>query len=400
MLQLSVVNFKKGAYIVIEGNSENDKFFIIQRGQLSCFVNNKRTGTKPIVLGPGDFVGVVPCMAERSQIESAVALTDVSCISVQRDQYSDLIKLNTPVAIKIIRTFASRVRTLNETLAQLTTNSGSVASEEQIFNTAAFYEKKSQIDVAVYAYYQYLKTAPNGMYASIAQKRFVALKPISHAVYFESVPDLTRKYPRGTMVFSDSQSGNDLFIIKEGQVKITKVVNGKEVMLAMLKKGDMFGEMALLENKPRSASAIATEDTILMTVNRKNFDQMVATQPQLVATLTTTLAERIWSMHRKLANSGLSNLPERMVDMLALQIEKNKVAASSHDAFQTDYTPQNIAELCGIDSNSQREVIEKFMQLAHVKYNRGKILVPDCLELVKQAEFFRKPKRGLTSIIM
>ena len=48
-----------------------------------------------------------------------------------------------------------------------------------------------------------------------------------------------------------------MFIIQEGAVRITKVVDGREVILAVLKKGDMFGEMALLENKPRSASAIA-----------------------------------------------------------------------------------------------------------------------------------------------
>ena len=58
----------------------------------------------------------------------------------------------------------------------------------------------------------------------------------------------------GTMIFSDFQPGSEMFIIKEGSVKISKVTNDTEVTLAILKQGDMFGEMALLENKPRSAS--------------------------------------------------------------------------------------------------------------------------------------------------
>ena len=53
------------------------------------------------------------------------------------------------------------------------------------------------------------------------------------------------------MIFSEAQSGSDMFIIQRGEVSITKVVNGNEVTLAVLKKGDMFGEMALIENKPR-----------------------------------------------------------------------------------------------------------------------------------------------------
>ena len=59
------------------------------------------------------------------------------------------------------------------------------------------------------------------------------------------------------MIFSECQAGADMFIIQDGAVRITKVVDGQEVILAVLNKGDMFGEMSLLENKPRSASAIA-----------------------------------------------------------------------------------------------------------------------------------------------
>ena len=83
----------------------------------------------------------------------------------------------------------------------------------------------------------------------------------------EPTAETVRFYPKGTMVFSECQSGQDMFIIQDGQVKITKIVNGTEVILAVLKKGDFFGEMALLENKPRSASIIAFEDCYLMVVN-------------------------------------------------------------------------------------------------------------------------------------
>ena len=127
------------------------------------------------------------------------------------------------------------------------------------------------------------------------------------------------------MIFSECQSGQDMFIIQSGQVKITKIVDNNEVILAVLKKGDFFGEMALLEDKPRSACALAFEDCQLMVVNRKNFDQMVTSQPQLVSRLTTTLAERIWGMERQLDNASIQNPVHKMLDMLALQLEKEKI---------------------------------------------------------------------------
>lgn len=398
MLQLSVVNFKKGAYVVIEGTNDADKFFIIQQGQVRCTLNNQHPGYKQTTLGPGDFVGVVPCMAGRHQIESAIALTDVSCISVRKDQYQELIKTNTPVAIKIIRTFASKVRSLNDTLSQVTANNTAASSDEQLFTTAAYYETKGQLNLAVYGYYQYLKASPKGMYAAVAQKRFVALKPMAKSVCFEPSADLLRTYPKGTMVFSDSQKGADMFVIKDGKVRISKVVNGKEVIFAILNKGDMFGEMALLENKPRSASAIAEENCTLMTINRRNFDQMVATQPQLIDSLTTMLAERIWTMYRQLSNSAMTNPVDRMIDMLSLQVEKNRAVAYSHTPLQTDLQPYNLAVMCGIDVRMQPDLLEKFIRFAHVKFEQARILVPDCMELVKQAEYLRKPKRGVTIV--
>ncbi len=393
LLQLSFVNFRQGSYIVVEGKPQNDIFYIIQCGKVRSQRENQIPGQQPEILGPGDFVGVVSCMSNHTQIDTAVALTDVVCISVRRDQYPELIERNTPVAMKIIRTFANRMRLMNDTLMQATLNNSAAQSAEQIYQVASYYDKIKQPSIAIYAYYQYIKSNPLGSNVNNAKMRFQALRGQSRAVYFESNQDLLRVYPKDTMIMSENQSGADMFIIQDGKVKISKIVDGTEVTLAILKKGDMFGEMALLENKPRSASAIAEEECRLMTVNRQNFNQMVATQPQLIARLTTTLAERIFVMQRQLANSQLTDPVEKMVDMLALQVEKAKIVISNKTTFQTDITPQDIATMCGLTQQEQALYLHKFMMDPHVKLVENKILVPDCLEIVKQAAFYRKQCR-------
>ncbi|MCR5723891.1 MAG: cyclic nucleotide-binding domain-containing protein, partial [Treponema sp.] len=302
MLQLSFVRFKKGTYLFVEGKADQGIFYIIQSGYVRCKSEDSIPGA-PESFGPGDFVGVISCMSNHAHVESIIATSDVVAIMVRKEQYPELIAQNTPVAMKIIRSFAARMRVLNEHMMQQTLKTNAVVSPEQIFSVANCYEKLGKLDIATYAYYQYLKACPTGRHFPEAKARFVALKPKSEAVYFEPNADLVRSYPRDTMIFSEFQSGSDMFIIQSGQVKISKVVNGNEVVLAMLKKGDMFGEMALLENMPRSASAIANEPCQLMTVNHQNFDKMVATQPQLISRLTNTFADRIWSMYRQLANT-------------------------------------------------------------------------------------------------
>ena len=393
MLQLSFVNFRQGSYIVVEGKTQNDIFYIIQCGNVSIHHENQIPGQPQEVLGPGDFLGVIPCMSNHPQIETAVAMSDVVCISVRRDQYPELIERNTPVAMKIIRTFANRMRQMNDTLMQATLKNSASQTTEQIFRVADYYDKMNQPSIAIFAYYQYIKANPHGLNVPKARERFTALRSKSRAVYFESNQDLLRVYPKDTMIMSENQGGQDMFIIQDGRVKISKIVDGTEVTLAILKKGDMFGEMALLENKPRSASAIAEDDCRLMTVNRSNFDQMVATQPQLIARLTTMLAERLYIMQRQLANSQLKDTTEKMIDMLSLQIEKAKIPIEpkGKTPYQTDLTPKDIAAMCGLTQNEQNLTLHKFMMDPHVRLTgENKILVPDCLELIKQAAFYRK----------
>lgn len=394
MLQLQIVNFKSGSYLVVEGKADSDHFYIIQQGLVQCR-KASGSGIAPVKYGPGDFVGVVPCMSGHLQIETAIAITDVVAISVKKEQYPDLIAQNTPVALKIIKTFANRMRVMNEMLTKATLHSAASENYEHIFNVANYYEKTGHLDIAVYAYYQYLKTKPTSANADIAKKQFIALKPRTHAVFFEPTPDLTREYPQDTMIFSESQSGADMFIIQKGEVTISKVTNGNEVTLAVLKKGDMFGEMALLENKPRSASAIAHSDCVLMVVNRANFNQMVASQPQLIAKLTTTLADRLWSMYRQLDNANLHDPMAKMIDMLSLQIEKQKITIGSNkQSMQTELTPQDLANMCGLPTQLHAKAIYDFQTNTNVKIENGKVFIKDLLELTKQAAFYRKQNNG------
>lgn len=391
MLQLSFVNFRKDTYILVEGKEDTDRFYIIQSGHVKLTHQNQIPGSQPQFLGPGDFVGVISCMARRAQIETCIAMSDVVCIAVQREQYIELIEKNTAVALKIIRTFANRMRVVNETLMELTRNSASREDYEQLYNVGAYFDAQQQYNIAFFAYYQYIKMQKTSENAKKALKRVAILKPRVTAPYIEPSQDLVRKYPRGSMVFSEAQNGPDMFIIKSGSIKISKVVDGTEVTLAMLKAGDMFGEMALLERKPRSANAIATEDCVLMAINMQNFNQMVSTQAQMVDRLTNTLSERLWSMQRQLTNTLLrSNPVAQLTDMLALQIEKMRITVAKGTQFQTNFTAEDIAAMCGLSKTEQARCLYSFMNTPLVKINKGKIFIPDCLELLKQSEFYRK----------
>jgi CRP-like cAMP-binding protein len=395
LLQLAFVNFRKGTYILVEGKAESDRFFIIQGGKVQIAKETEVVAEEGgNILGPGDFIGVVSSMSGHSQIETAIAMTDVTLISVRRDQFSELIEKNTPVAMKIIFSFTKKMRYLDEALTRITLKKNVESDITHLFSIGEYYAKLSKYPLALYAYYHYMKNAPNGQYASVARERFMALKAMgigANSDLFEpKTGEMLRVYPVESMVFCECQPGAELYIIQKGQVKITKIVDNNEVLLAVLKTGDMFGEMALLENKPRSASAIALEGSQLLAVNRQNFNQMVSTQPQLIARLTTTLADRIWLMYKQLANTLISDPIGRLYDMLVIQIEKAKIPLQTPRAYTFDFGPTELANMCALPKESSNRIMSDFLHEPGIKLVEDRFAVSDIVELEKQSAYRKK----------
>ncbi len=394
-LQLSIVNFKKNSYIIVEGKPNAFQFYIIRSGKVRIskeveIVEEEKGHT----LGPGDFFGVVATMSSHSHIETAMALTDVSLIAVRKDQYDLLIERNTPVAMKIIQGFSRRMRYLDEAVTKLTFKNTATEDPSHLFKVAEYYARQSQYNQAYYAYYRYLQHCPYGENVTLAKERMSKIHPYSKAVYLEKKPnEINRTYPKNTMICSESEPGDELYIIQKGTIKITKIVDDKEVLLAMLKPGDIFGEMAILENKPRSASGIAYDDVTLMVANRANFVRMVQTQPQLITRLTQLLAERIWVVYRQIANIVMEDPLGKLHDRLWVELEKNRVQVEAGTPYTFEFGPKELINMVGMSLEEGKGVLQKLFENKKIKVVDNHIFMSDCEEIKKQAAYYRKMEK-------
>jgi CRP-like cAMP-binding protein len=389
-LRLAFVSFSKGAYIIVEGKQNADSFFIIRQGKVQISKEVEVVKEEDL-LGPGDFLGVVSTMSSHSHIETALALTDVNLISVHKDQFSQLIQENTAVAMKIILQFSKRMRYLDESLTQLTLKSNAENDSSILFKIGEYYAHQNQYNQAFYAYNQYVKYNRTGADVSTARTRMMKIAPYVKDVKlgFKS-DDVIRNYSKNDMIFSEGESGDELYIIQKGAVKIVKIVDNSEVLLAVLKIGDIFGEMAVLESKPRAASAIAYGDCQVLAVNKVNFGLMIGTQPQIVARLTILLAERIWFIYKQLANTLLSDPLGRIYDALQIQLEKNRVSLKSSSSFSFDFGPKELANMVGLSTVEGDQITKKLLENRNFLVVKDKIYVSNISEVARQAEYYRK----------
>jgi len=392
-LQLAFINFTKDSYIIVEGKRNADRFFIIRSGKVKVSKEAQIVAEEQgDILGPGDFFGVVSTMSGHSHIENALAITDVTLISVQKDQFSQLIQGNAPVAMKIILQFSKRMRYLDEALTRLTLkNEAAIDGPSHIFNVAEYYAKHSQMNQAFYAYQKYLKYCPKGENAQNAIERIKKIAPyIKTPPKVFSLGETVRSYIKNSVIFCEGEPGDELFIIQKGSVKIIKITENSEILLAVLKSGDIFGEMALLESKPRAAGAVAYEDCQLMAVNKSNFQQMIKTQPQLIARLTTLLAERIWLIYKQLANTKINDPLGKMYDMLQIQLDKKRIDVSKYTNYSFDFGINELINMVGFSQSDGSKIAKKLLENHAFQIMNDKIFVKDINEISRQSAYYKK----------
>jgi hypothetical protein len=97
----------------------------------------------------------------------------------------------------------------------------------------------------------------------------------------------------GEFVFREGDLGTEMYILQEGKVEILKELHGEQQQLSILEKGDFFGEMAILEELPRTASARAATDVKLLQINGSTFDQMLRSNPEIAVRMMRKLSRRL-----------------------------------------------------------------------------------------------------------
>lgn len=119
------------------------------------------------------------------------------------------------------------------------------------------------------------------------------VKPVFKARGTKSSPSYSIDFQPGEEIFREGDLGTDMFIIQEGQVQILKQIGSEEKGLAMLEKGDFFGEMSILEDLPRAATAVAKVPVKLLQINGSTFDQMLRKNPEIAVRMMRKLSRRL-----------------------------------------------------------------------------------------------------------
>lgn len=192
-----------------------------------------------------------------------------------------------------------------------------------------------------------------------------------------------RPFAQGDIIFRQGDPGRVLYLVKSGQVRIfINGLDGTETSVILLgRPGNIFGELAIIDGLPRSATAVSMEATVLLTINREAFRDHMRQNPQLALNFMQELSSKVRHNTRNIDTLTTMPVPQRLARQL-MEMAQNYGQATQDGVFiNTTLTQGQLATLIGATRESTNKALRDFRERQWIMMSNGRITIldPDAL---------------------
>ena len=192
---------------------------------------------------------------------------------------------------------------------------------------------------------------------------------------FSSFARFTRTFQPDEIIFSEFEPGDTFYVIQSGRVKLVKNAGEFERTLDILQPAEMFGEMAILEDSPRTASAIALDEVKVLELTAENFETLLQGNPQLALKLLKIFSKRIYDSKRRFMILTLPDPQSKIADVFLMldETQSNRNKKETTREFQT--TVDDIAHWAGMSVIQTRDTLNHFVTQNRLELYPNKMVV-------------------------
>ena len=172
-----------------------------------------------------------------------------------------------------------------------------------------------------------------------------------------------RDYPAGAVVFREGEAGDAMYVIQSGTVEIRRTIGDQDRLLAVLPAGEFLGEMALLNKRPRSATAVVRDPARLLVIDSRTFEQMLRGRVEIAVRMIRTLAARLERANQQVELLLLSNHNHRVVQCLR-QLAEERLEAEGGTVESAVYLPvvaRDLAVKVALPAAEVADILERLI---------------------------------------
>ncbi len=196
---------------------------------------------------------------------------------------------------------------------------------------------------------------------------------IFHTLNDDELVELSRlaiehRFAPDEFIFWEGDTPDWFYIIAEGKVKVLKYSSlGKEFIIAFFEPGEMFGEVAVFENKPYPASAQAIAETKVLGIKRDDFLSFLVNRPQVALRIINVLGGRLRDAHSRLRDLAGERVEQRLARTLLM--------LSSKLGPNLPFTRQELADMAGTTTETAIRILSQLKDRGIIRSVRGKIII-------------------------
>lgn len=403
-----VVQYAKGSIVYFSGDKD-ERIFILQSGIVilaSLDIETNQPVTEQVK--NGEFFGVKSALGHFPREETATVLTDSVAVVLTIPEFENIVGGNKQVLMKMMRVFSNQLRQSHKKTESILNN---VTEEQQtgMFTVAkSFFDDEQYIsccDVCV----RFLKLYPDSMRKDEIAKMFNTAKVRAEktknvgrnealledtaeaeaALKLFSLPTFERfakQYEPGNVIICEYEPGDCFYLIQSGKVQLVKCVNGSRKNIDVLKSGEFFGEMAILDNSPRSATCTAIGKVKCLEFNKENFELLVTGNPQIAIILLKLFCKRIYDQKRRLRILVIKDLQARLADVFLMLDEMNTNTQASGQQRRFNVTISDLAHWAGLPMDVTRDEVNKFIERRKIEVFDNYIVVANIADMKRTVD--------------
>lgn len=188
---------------------------------------------------------------------------------------------------------------------------------------------------------------------------------------------MRKKVTKGQTLFMQGDSADEVFLIKGGRIKLTKVLeNGTEIMLDIRKAGDFLGEDMFAEEGEYPVSAVCLEDTLTCGFSRKQFESLVLQYPQVGLQVIKNLSERISWLTTRVGNLAVTNIEDRLFRVLSNVAKEHGAQSPQGVEIQFPLTHEDLSFLTGAHRVTVTRAMKALKEAGKIVLEGRRLILP------------------------
>lgn len=399
-----VIQYSKGSIPYFAGD-EDPRVFILQKGiMILSSIDPETHCTITDQVKPGEFFGVKSALGHFSREETATALSDAAVVALTVPEFEKLVSTNKEILMKMLRVFSKQLRQIHKKIESVLNNIPEDQQTGMIAVAKSFYDEeeyRSCYDVCK----KMLERFPNTQYAAevkalLDESKLIAQKELARQ-YVPNPNETTgglkqfslplferfaKTYVPGQVIISEHEPGDTFYLIQAGQVQLLKCVSGTQKNLDILKAGEFFGEMAILDNSPRSATCMALDNVKCLEFSKANFESLVTSNPQIGLSLLKLFSKRIYDQKRRFRILTIADLQIRIMDTFLLFDEMNPSMNTAEKSRKFNVTVSDVAHWSGLNTETAQSEMAKLEERRKVEIQEKSIIVANIADFQRLVE--------------